>query len=558
MPVGNDFLTQLKKVRVVKSTITRTVRDLMADFQNAKILIPRYQRTFVWDSPKQCRFIESIFMDIPIPPLFFLEKSSNVTGEKIYEIIDGVQRVTTLGNFINGSLKLSGLESLPDLNQTAFPALEPSISSLFCERQINIIIIESDTHPEIQFEVFGRLNQGSVSLNAQELRNCMFHGEFNDFLFECSRIPNYRKILEPFSKFHQVKEGKADKNRMLDVELILRFFSLYESYNPETNQYEEARGETLNAYMRERIKNSSDDGSVSKYKNKEELESLLKKVVLMIQMTFNGNQFKNFSVKKDKADFSLSLNQAVFDIQMLGFAGYSEAKIEGKTEIIYNAFLDLCSYDRNFIDAVSRSTGSKLNERLTIWKNKLNLIMENPEPYLKKLEQKQQHFHSDPSCSSSGQTIETIEEADFVDGKLYHRFYTPSKPISPKISPNTGVKFFVAGEEHDIGNVNDTIKYVIDAYFTTRIKDDNDAITRLADLEFIGTPGQLRSRGSIGTSEQLSSKVNKKTKTFRSLHLENSDSEELYIDMSGSDKENLENLKSMASLFSFMSDFRFI
>lgn len=396
MPVGQDFLIQLKKVRVVKSTITRTVRDLMEDFKNKKILIPLYQRTFVWDSAKQCRFIESIFMDIPIPPLFFLEKSSNETGEKISEIIDGVQRLTTLSNFINGTLKLSGLQSLPDLNQTVFPALAPSISSLFWERQINIIIIESDTHPEIQFEVFGRLNQGSVSLNAQELRNCMFHGEFNDFLFECSRIAIYREILEPFPKFHQIKEGKPDKNRMLDVELILRFFSLYESYKPEKNQYEEARSETLNAYMRERIKNSNDDGSVSTHKNQEALESLLKKVLLMIQMTFNGNQFKNFSVKKGKAEFSVSLNQAVFDIQMLGFADYSIEDIEGKTKIIYNAFLDLCSYDRIFIDAVSRSTSSKLNERLTIWKNKLNLIMENPQPYLEKLEQKQQHFNYKP------------------------------------------------------------------------------------------------------------------------------------------------------------------
>ncbi|MBN3899136.1 MAG: DUF262 domain-containing protein [Nostoc sp. NOS(2021)] len=229
MPVEQDILIRLKKVRVVKNTITRTVRDLINDCDNKKIGIPTYQRTFVWDSAKQYRFIESIFMDIPIPPLFLLEKFSNETGEKIFEIIDGVQRITTLENFLKGTLKLAGLENLPELNQYTFLTLPPSISSLFWERQINIIIIESDTHPEIQFEVFGRLNNGSVSLNAQELRNCMFHGNFNDFLLKCRHIPIYREILEPFSKFNNVKEGKPDKNRMLDVELILRFFSLYES-----------------------------------------------------------------------------------------------------------------------------------------------------------------------------------------------------------------------------------------------------------------------------------------------------------------------------------------
>ncbi|MEH1869754.1 MAG: DUF262 domain-containing protein [Nostoc sp.] len=552
MPVGQNFLTQLKKVRVVKKTITRTVRDLITDFQSTKIVIPPYQRTFVWDSAKQYRFIESIFMDIPIPPLFLLEKFSNETGETIFEIIDGVQRVTTLGNFLNGTLKLSGLESLPDLNQATFPSLPPSISSLFWERQINIIIIESDTQPEIQFEVFGRLNQGSVSLNAQELRNCMFHGEFNDFLFECSRIPIYREILEPFAKFHQIKEGKPDKNRMLDVELILRFFSLYELYKPEINQYPEARSETLNAYMRARIDNSIDDDLPSKRKNQEELESLLKKVLLMVQMTFNGKQFRNFSVKKGKADFSLSQNQAVFDIQMLGFADYSIADIENKTKLIYNAFLDLCSYDRNFIDAVSRSTSSKLNERIGIWKNKLNLIMENPQPYLEKIEQKQQHFNSNPLCSSSGKIIETIDEADFVDSQLYHRFYSPSSEmisstsiISTRSSPNTDVKFILNGSEYDLGNVNDAIEFII-KFLTKTIKDDDYEISRLAELKF------------IGTVDQLSSRVNKSPKKFRPLHLSNKDSEDLYIDISGCRSENLKNLECMASLFSFMSDFKLI
>ena len=55
MAVGQNFLSQLKKVRVNKKTITRSIRDLMTDFQSAKIVIPAYQRTFVWDIYKQCR-----------------------------------------------------------------------------------------------------------------------------------------------------------------------------------------------------------------------------------------------------------------------------------------------------------------------------------------------------------------------------------------------------------------------------------------------------------------------------------------------------------------------
>ena len=159
MAVGHDFSVRLKQVRVKKKTITRTIRDVIADLQSAKITIPSYQRTFVWETDKQCRFIESIFMDIPIPPLFLLEKFSDEASTTIFEIIDGVQRLTTLENFYGGKLRLSNLDTLADLNQTTFPTLPPNISGIFLEREINIIIIESDTHPEIQFEVFGRLNQ---------------------------------------------------------------------------------------------------------------------------------------------------------------------------------------------------------------------------------------------------------------------------------------------------------------------------------------------------------------------------------------------------------------
>jgi len=53
--IGNDFLTNLRKAQVVKKTITRSVRDLITDFQTTKIVIPSYQRTFVWSNDKQCR-----------------------------------------------------------------------------------------------------------------------------------------------------------------------------------------------------------------------------------------------------------------------------------------------------------------------------------------------------------------------------------------------------------------------------------------------------------------------------------------------------------------------
>ena len=75
MPVGNEFLTQLSKTKVVQETKPISVKDLIIEFQNERIHVPPYQRSFVWDNEKQCRFIESLFMNIPIPPIFLLSKA---------------------------------------------------------------------------------------------------------------------------------------------------------------------------------------------------------------------------------------------------------------------------------------------------------------------------------------------------------------------------------------------------------------------------------------------------------------------------------------------------
>ncbi|MGB3205780.1 MAG: DUF262 domain-containing protein [Crinalium sp.] len=544
MPVGQNFLSQLKKVRVNKKTITRSIRDLMTDFQSTKIVIPAYQRTFVWDISKQCRFIESVFMDIPIPPLFFLEKFDEETDTTIFEIIDGVQRLTTLGNFVNGSLKLANLENLPDLNQSTFHSLPSNISGLFYERQINTIVIESDTNPEIQFEVFGRLNMGSVSLNAQELRNCMYHGDFNDFLIDCSKNQIYRQLLEPFPRLKPPKPGTPDKNRMFDVELILRFFAIYDLYNSDTNKYPESRGEIFNDYMRSQIKGEE---SLS---NKSTLESFLIKILRMVQISFKENHFRNFNIQKDKAYFSNQLNAAVFDVQMLGFVDYDIEDISDKIDIIYDSFLELCSYDRNFIDAISRSTNAKVNERILIWKNKLKAIMENPDKHIEMFLQKKKLFDENSICNSSGCRLEKWEEVDFYDGKIYHRAFSPKLEMAvntstKRASVNTSVQMFLQGDELEFDEVKDALNFVVD-HIVKKVSDDSHDISRLTELNYVGTQDELLS----------TIKGKKHIKKFGIL--ENIAGDSLYIDVGGNRTENIAKIEQLASLFSFMSDFKII
>ncbi len=548
MPIGKDFLNQLQNVQVSQRQTAKTVKDLIVGHQNEKIIFASYQRTFVWDTEKQCRFIESIFMNVPIPAIFLLEKIDK--DGKTHEVIDGVQRVTTLIAFKEGILRLRGLTKLPDLNQATFGTLPPEVREFFYEQELQLIIIERTTNPDIQFEIFERLNQGSVSLNAQELRNCMFHGSFNDFLIQLSKKEAYRELLTSFPKFKPVSYGRPDKNRMLSVEIILQFFALYENHRKlETGDYPAPKKELLNSYMMNRanyqVDDSMNDDSSQFYDmNNDELEALFDKVILMTKMTFAGNQFKRFDAEKDTAQFTKTFSKSVFDVQCLGFSDYKVSDIEDKTEIIYDAFLDVSSYDRDFILSITRSTAQKINDRMTIWKNKLTDVIENPTSYFEKLELKKKRFSFNLKCYYCNQTIDEIDEADFKDNQLYHRIchLENTKRRKKPMTIDIPIEFGVNGSTYDCEDIVEALQLFM-VIVVEGIMDDEYGIERLASLNFIGTVTELSERST------------ERNKRFKPLDITNAQSKRLFIDVSGSRSKNLAKMKEIASMYSFLSDF---
>lgn len=549
MPVDTEFLTQLSKTRVVQDTKTKSVKELIIDFQNERIQVPPYQRTFVWDNEKQCRFIESLFMNIPVPPIFLLSKNQRNLEKPSFEVIDGVQRLLTLVNFHDGLLKLRGLLSLPDLNQATFPNLPPNVQEFFLKRELHTVTIHKETHPEIQFEVFARLNQGSVSLNDQELRNCIFHGEFNDFLNHLSRNPLYRELLSPFGKFKPVLEGKTDKNRMLDVEMILRFFAIYELFSfTRPGEYLPATSDTLNLYMRIRTGKESHliPDELPNLEPPNELEKIFLKALEAVRIVFKGNQFRRFDVDLgEEADFvHTSYNKAVFDIQMLGFVDYSIEQVSKSADIIYDAFLDVSSYDLIFIDATKLGTNQKVNERMNIWRQRLAQIFENPEPFKEKLTAKIQRFNSNPICENSRRRIETLEEAYFENGHLYHRAFRPLPQTTRKRS--TAIRFHLDGTDYEMDDSSDAWDFLIEYLRNNMPTDDAYTIRRLTSLPF------------VGTQKELSNRSQSESKKFKSLRVDNLEGEILWIDVTGNKMENIQKMEEITSLFSFMSDFEIL
>lgn len=553
------LLNQIKNVRVSQKQVTRKIRDLVNEYKRGEIYIPDYQRNFVWDKSVQSRFIESIFMNIPIPPIFFLEKYNEETGEVKYEVIDGVQRLSTIMAFANDKLKLSSGLKLADLERMNYGKLPSPISSLFLNREVTTLIIERNTQPEIQFEIFERLNRGSVSLTHQELRNCMYHGDFNQFLLSLNKYEIYRYLLSDFSQFKEATEGETSKNRMLDVELILRFFTLYESFC-ETGKYVSPRKDQLNFYMRikkERENLTLKEEFESSYsKSNDELETLFKKNCTLISKVFNDKAFRRFNVTKSDSKF-ISFNKAVFDIQMLGFLDYSIEELEDKLEVIYNEFLNISSFNDIFIDSINKSTDHKINERIDIWKNLLADIVTNQDYYQNKLTLKKNLFYKKSECSICNKQIKDFDDAylykdesdsNFISHRYcYLNLINKEKHLKSK-KKNNLLKFRWLENIYELEH-NKALELVVTDIFShikNNYKENFDyQLERLKSFDLIGTYEELKNKTTIDSD---------KCRTFKPVKF-SINGENLFIETSFNKDETLDLIEELTSCFSLTEKF---
>jgi uncharacterized protein with ParB-like and HNH nuclease domain len=208
-----------------------TIEGLVSKHDKQQIKIPGFQRKYVWKQGQASRLIESFLLGLPVPAIFlYVDPIDNLMS-----IIDGQQRLMSIVYFFHGFFgeeikskkkvfKLEGLNpKSPFLNKTykdiekenpaAWNQLNNSVLRAFVIKQTNPKDMSSAYH------IFERLNTGGTQLSSQEIRNCIYHGSFNELLGELNQYANWRKI------FGQ----KKPHVRQRDVELILRFFAFYYS-----------------------------------------------------------------------------------------------------------------------------------------------------------------------------------------------------------------------------------------------------------------------------------------------------------------------------------------
>lgn len=211
------------------------IKDLIAGREILN-LRPEYQRRLRWSNKKKSLLIESLLLNIPVPPIFLYE--SDLAR---YEVMDGQQRLNAIHDFMGNSFSLTGLEKLDFLNGRPYNALPPKIRRSLDRASLSAIVLLQETKGDkkdpflVRKYVFERLNTGGEKLNPQEIRNSIYRGNFNDLIVALSRNDTFCEVFG-IPQYNETDENEyyenpdRQKNRlyrtMADCQIVLRFFAL--------------------------------------------------------------------------------------------------------------------------------------------------------------------------------------------------------------------------------------------------------------------------------------------------------------------------------------------
>lgn len=237
--------------------------ELLVDQINrGDLIIPFYQRRYVWKIEQASKLIESFLMGLPVPQVFFY-----INDDNKLEVIDGQQRIMSVKYFFEELFgepdnrdrrqvfKLKGLSERSEYNGKKFSELSDRDKRRLCNatlRAINIKQLKPSSRSDSVFHIFERLNTGGTQLKPQEIRNAVYRGRIVDELMELNENQNWHQVLG-IEKPHRSQK---------DVELILRLFALYEVWE----NYEKPMLSYLNTKMSEN--RDFDSEQAQRFKNR--------------------------------------------------------------------------------------------------------------------------------------------------------------------------------------------------------------------------------------------------------------------------------------------------
>ncbi|MBN8712770.1 MAG: DUF262 domain-containing protein [Xanthomonadales bacterium] len=220
------------------------IRDLI-DKGEVLNLRPEYQRRLRWSTTQKSKLIESLLLNIPVPPVFLYESDA-----ARYEVMDGQQRLNAVREFIAGEFALTALPVLSPLRGLRYSQCPPRIKRGLDRASLSAVVLLLESEPDkapdrltltdIRRFIFDRLNTGGTKLNPQEIRNALNPGNFNQIVISLTRLTLFTKVFDipPYTETdpnEYYENPDRQKNRLYstmgDCQLVLRYFALKDEEN---------------------------------------------------------------------------------------------------------------------------------------------------------------------------------------------------------------------------------------------------------------------------------------------------------------------------------------
>ncbi len=310
-----------------------TLELLSKKIDENEIIVPEFQRRYVWPIKKASKLIESFLLGLPVPQIFlYRDKDSQ---ELL--VVDGQQRLKTTNFFIKGIFNSTTVFKLTGVKER-WEGKTYNDLELADKRKFNNYILRANifeqTNPKDNssiFEIFERLNTGGIALNQQEIRNCVIRGNIGEFLNELNKNDGWRNII--------LRKKQPDE-RMKDIEMIVRFWALFE----RIEEYRKPMKDFITSFMRD--KENLEESDKEKFK---------KIFVNCVELIVKEIPKKPFRLKA-------GINIAIFDSVMVAMASVGPENIQG-----LNEKYDLLLKDKDYLKNVSEHTtdGELVKNRIT-------------------------------------------------------------------------------------------------------------------------------------------------------------------------------------------------
>lgn len=342
-----DIVSRLMPLYEIVRMIKNGIIDMTPELQRHPDL---------WKPVAQSRLIESLLLGIPLQSFYF---SSSGDGVHEWQVIDGLQRLSTIANFIvHNKLRLKGLEYLAEYNGRFFEDLPQSTQSELLAMNLQVYVVRPGTPLWVRFNIFQRLNTGGLPLNRQEIRTVLLNG------------PGIRFVnkLATESAFIEATRGKVGLKRMADRELANRFVAFRvldaaESYSD------------LDSFLNDaiRVLDVMDESS------REELRADFIRSMTLIRDTFGEYAFRRYLPLKEV--FAPGINKAIFDAVSVAVAEIPQGNV---ADVLYRGQELVCAYKRLFEDDAADSFGNTISKSTGDRKSvlrRLSLVREMMKPF---------------------------------------------------------------------------------------------------------------------------------------------------------------------------------